>query len=121
MAESFLGRQRRFRIPLHLWIRIQQKLGRKNLAEERAVAEETITENISSTGCYFFLSGKPPVGSIAEMEITLPSGYPGIGYGRLHCRGKVVRVEDHTAEGKVGVACAIESYSLDPPKGRLSE
>jgi hypothetical protein len=76
------------------------------------VDEETNTENISSTGCYFLLSGKPSVGSIAEMEITLPHVYPGSGKGTLRCRGRVVRVEEGSTEGKAGVACKFESYRL---------
>ena len=109
-------RQKRFRIALPLRIRIRQRLGMERRAkEENVVVEETITENISTTGCYFLLSKKPPVGSSAEMEIAVPGHYLGVRSGRVHCRGKIVRVEDRHGGKRAGVACTIDSYSLHPP------
>jgi hypothetical protein len=106
-------RQKRYQLSLPLWIRIQERFkGKKKPASQPIIDEETITENISSTGCYFLVSGKPPVGSIAEMEITLPHTYRGGGTGTLHCRARVVRVDEKKPEGKAGVACRFESYKL---------
>ena len=110
---NMVKRQRRFRVSLPLWIRIQRRLREKRPTPKPIFNEETTTENISSTGCYFLLSGKPPVGSIAEMEITFPHIYRGGRGGTLYCRGKVVRVEDKAAEGKAGVACKLESYKFE--------
>ena len=113
-------RRKRFRIPLPLVVRIRHLLEGKTCAEETVVDEETITDNISTTGCYFLLSEESPVGSIVEMEITVPNCYVGVQQGTLHCRGKVVRVEDRSAIGKVGVACTIESYSFSTPEAWFS-
>lgn len=118
MAEK-VRRQTRFCLSLPLWVRIRKQLEGKSRSGKTVVAEETLTENISTTGCYFFLSGKPPLGSVAEMEITVSGDYTSIQIGTLHCRGKVVRVEDRSARGKVGVACAIESYSFSTPAERF--
>jgi hypothetical protein len=75
--------------------------------------EETTTENISSTGCYFLIQDQaPPVGAKVEMEIAIPRGREWRETGKILCRGKVVRVE-HTAEkGKTGVACTIDQYRM---------
>lgn len=112
-------RQKRFRVPLPLWVRIRQRFEGKTGTEKTLVDEETVTENISTTGCYFLLSEKPPLGSIADMEIRVPDHCAGVQEGTLHCRGRVVRVEPQPTGARFGVACAIDCYSLSAPKLRL--
>jgi len=78
------------------------------------VEEETITENISSAGCYFILSEEPKVGSRVDMEVQMapkPGGKPN---SKMFCRGRVVRIQKEKGNGKTGVGCAIDRYRIVP-------
>jgi hypothetical protein len=112
MAER-IDRKRRFRISLPASVRIKHRPqgGKEEATKTVIVDEATVTDNISSTGCYFHLSSRPPLGSIAEIVINVPPDYTGYAEN-LRCHGKVVRVNKRIRKGKVGVACTIESYSL---------
>lgn len=115
-------RRRRYRLPLPL--RVWFKKRREALSKRADVeVEDTVTENISSTGCYFLLADAPPVGSKAEMEITIDPGLTGSRSSKVICSGKIVRVDPpDTIKGakkeasvkggkkKVGVACTIDHY-----------
>ena len=68
---EMLGRRKRFQLSLPLWVRLWQQLT-ASPRKKIHLTEETITENISSAGCYFYLSKKPALGSRALMEITVP-------------------------------------------------
>jgi hypothetical protein len=75
--------------------------------------EHTLTENVSSGGCYFFLSQEPTLGTPLELEVTIPGEVPGVPFAKIYCRGKVIRVEQDTAERnsqqpRYGVAATIE-------------
>lgn len=112
-----MSRPQRFRLAWPLWVRLRRHLGRKSRGRpEEVVAEESITENISTTGCYFYVSEEPAVGSPAEMEITVPGNSLGLGNSTVRCHGKVIRVDLPSTGGKVGVACSINSYAFHPPK-----
>jgi hypothetical protein len=74
--------------------------------------EETVTENVSSTGCYFSLSDVPEIGSKVEMEIAMQLEKDRAQTGKVLCSGKVVRVEPAVRRGKAGVACTIDHYRL---------
>jgi len=56
------------------------------------------------------LSRDLPVETKLEFEITIPGSLLGVSEGKLRCRGKVVRVEEHSGSGRVGVAATIDSY-----------
>lgn len=64
--------------------------------------EYTVTENISSGGCYFFLSRRPPLGSPVEMEITIPGEVHDIPFAKIYCRGEVVRVDRRADDAPPG-------------------
>ncbi|MBI4480988.1 MAG: PilZ domain-containing protein [Acidobacteria bacterium] len=109
-------RPRRYQLflPLRVWIRTWGKR-KPSHGVEPEVAEETITENISSAGCFFLLSKKPEVGSRVDMEIEMaekPGGKPG---SKMVCRGRVVRIEKEKGKRKTGVGCAIDRYRIVPP------
>ena len=55
--------------------------------------EETITENISSSGCYFLMDKKPEVGSTVEMEIKMSPDLKAKSNSKVVCRGRVVRTQ----------------------------
>ena len=76
-------------------------------------AEYTVTENVSSGGCYFYLAQDPPLGARLEIEITIPGDAAEAPFARVYCRGQVIRVDyDWAGQGseepRVGVAAAIE-------------
>jgi hypothetical protein len=88
--------------------------------------EDTLTENISSGGCYFFLTQEPPLGSLLDMEVTIPGDILDVPFARIYCRGKVVRVDQEPAkhdseQTRFGVAAIIERLqdvsveSIPPP------
>jgi len=109
-------RPRRYELflPLKVWIRDWGR-GRKSQSTPAEVEEETITENISSAGCYFLLSEEPKVGSRVDMEVQMapkPGGKPN---SKMLCRGRVVRIHKEKRNGKTGVGCAIDRYRIVPP------
>jgi PilZ domain-containing protein len=116
-------RRRRYQLllPLRVWVR---GWGKDKAASEiqPQVEEETITENISSAGCYFLLSDEPAIGSRVEMEIRMSPEMAGKSAGKpapkVICKGRVVRTQKHDVNGKVGVGCAIDRYRLIPASRR---
>ena len=109
-------RPRRYRLflPLKVWVRGWGK-GRPSQTLKPEVEEETITENISSAGCYFLLSEEPKVGSRVDMEVQMapkPGGKPN---SKMLCRGRVVRIQKEKKNGKTGVGCAIDRYRIVSP------
>ena len=110
-------RPRRYELllPLRVWIRGWGR-GKAVVEERPPVEEETITENISSAGCYFEICGEPTVGSKVELEITMPPELVGRAGSKVICRGRVVRVDRGREGGKIGVGCAFDRYRLVPAK-----
>ena len=112
------ARARRHRIPLPL--RVRARLINRNgqsPAVPPSFAEDTLMENISQFGCYFLLTVEPTLGSDVEMEITIPVGFAGVNAGKVHCQGRVVRIEKQPASDKTGVACTIDRFHLVPLVG----
>jgi len=62
--------------------------------------------------CFFLLQNVPTIGSRMEMDITLPPEIAASVAERVHCQGKVVRVERGSAAGKTGVVCTIEECQV---------
>jgi hypothetical protein len=71
-------------------------------------------QKVNPMGCFFLLSNEPIVGSVIEMEITLPPELGEIATGKFLCQGKVVQIENEKASGRTGVRCSIEKYALIP-------
>jgi len=112
---------RRFNLsfPLRVNFRNRPPEGTGSNAGESVSTEEeqTITTTLSSGGCFFYVTKKPEVGTPATLLLDIPIKASGRG-GRILCQGKVVWVTDHTVEGKVGVACTIDSYRFKPPRSQ---
>ena len=109
-------RPRRYQLflPLKVWVRSWGS-GKQAKSAKPELEEETITENISSVGCYFLLSDAPEIGTRVDMEIQMaakPGGKPG---SKMICRGRVVRIEKERENRKTGVGCAIDRYRIVPP------
>jgi hypothetical protein len=80
----------------------------------RATVEHTTTENISSSGCYFLLSQEPRVGTEVDLEVEMTAKPGGEVTSKMLCRGRVVRVDQQKATGKIGVGCVIDRYQIVP-------
>ncbi|MBI2817611.1 MAG: PilZ domain-containing protein [Acidobacteria bacterium] len=94
--------------PLKIWPREQNKSSQS--AKDRRIAEAGLTQDMSTTGCYFSVSRALAVGSKIAMEIQMPP-LEGIPEGTtLRCHGTVVRVERGKAPGSVGIGCKIDHY-----------
>jgi hypothetical protein len=68
------------------------------------------TRDVSSRGVFFYLSSEISQGTSVEFIMTLPSEITFANSIRVHCVGKVLRVET-TASGQ-GIAVAIEKYDI---------
>jgi PilZ domain-containing protein len=117
MAKTLSGdlRPRRYRLllPLRVWIRSWAR-GKPAKDAKLEVEGSTITENISSSGCYFLLDDAPEVGSRIEMEIKMAPKAGAPPGSTVECRGRVVRVEKEQHGGKTGVGCTFDRYRILP-------
>jgi len=80
--------------------------------EKPQEAVQTATRDISAKGIYFTLSPGIELGSELEFQLSLPPQMCQGKHVRVHCRGRVVRLDAHaTAEG-MGVAAVIDEYEF---------
>ena len=69
------------------------------------------TRDVSSRGVFFYTESKIDEGTPIEFVMTLPSEITLTDPIRVHCTGKVVRVDGPSA-AEQGVAVAIEKYDF---------
>ena len=69
------------------------------------------SRDVSSRGVFFYMDATVHEGSSIEFVMTLPSEITQTEPIRVHCSGKVVRVENER-ETEQGVAVAIEKYDF---------
>jgi hypothetical protein len=98
------------RFPVHIPVRV---------GDTPASAEHVgLTENISSSGAYFWLDTPPEIGSIIECEMTIPSKTIGARSDvTLRCLARVIRTDAKKGQ-QTGVACVIDSYEFVRPKAK---
>lgn len=72
------------------------------------------TRDVSARGICFYLESAISQGSSIGFTLTLPPEITLTESIRVQCKGRVVRVEDARADGKVGVAAVIEEYEFLP-------
>ena len=99
------------RFPVHIPVRV---------GDTPASAEHVgTTENISTSGAYFWLDTPPEIGSIIECEMTIPSKTIGSKTDvTLRCLARVIRTDAPSKGSQTGVACVIDSYEFVRPKMR---
>lgn len=115
MIGNFLRQKRRFHValPIRLYLPCNGESSRvQDSDRDRKPAEQPVTRNISSTGCYFLLSHELPLGLLIELEIILPALEPIPRGSKIRCRAKVVRVDYASEPGRIGIACAIDEYRI---------
>ena len=70
------------------------------------------TRDVSARGICFYLDTPISEGSEIEFTLTLPPEITLTDSIRVHCKGKIVRVDPNQANGRVGVAAIIERYEF---------
>jgi len=70
------------------------------------------TRDVSARGICFYLDSTIQAGAAIEFTLTLPPEVTLTESIRVHCKGKVVRVDQGTPDGKVAVAAVIDEYEF---------
>ncbi len=70
--------------------------------------------DVSARGICFYLDSAIAQGSPIGFTLTLPPEITLTESIRVQCKGRVVRVEEETKDGKVAVAAVIEEYEFLP-------
>jgi hypothetical protein len=70
------------------------------------------TRDVSARGICFYLDTAIATGSAIEFTLTLPPEITLTESIRVRCKGKVVRVDDATADGRIAVAAVIDEYEF---------
>jgi|Deesub1362A_J573_1020465.scaffolds.fasta_scaffold00096_39 c-di-GMP-binding flagellar brake protein YcgR len=106
-----LDRRREWRLELPLKVQIKG-----SHPDGRPFEENTVVENISSTGAYFGLNAVITIGTPLELSLDLPAKLTEGKKIQLILQGKVVRLEKRENEDKVqGVALQFEDeYQFVP-------
>ncbi len=78
---------------------------------DAGVEKTAQTRDVSARGICFYLDSSVAEGSEIEFTLTLPPEITLTESIRVHCKGKVVRVETQEP-GRVGIAAVIERYEF---------
>jgi hypothetical protein len=70
------------------------------------------TRDVSASGVFFYVNVEIREHSEIEFTMTLPPELTRTAAIRVSCKGKVVRVQNDAATGRVGIAAAIHSYDF---------
>jgi len=77
-------------------------------AQEKAAQ----TRDVSARGICFYVDSAIAAGSAIEFTLVLPPEITLTESIRVRCKGKVVRVDNSSADDKVAVAAVIEEYEF---------
>ena len=77
-------------------------------AQEKAAQ----TRDVSARGICFYVDSAIAAGSAIEFTLVLPPEITLTESIRVRCKGKVVRVDNSSAEDKVAVAAVIDEYEF---------
>ena len=92
-------------------LRIPVSVGR---GENPDCSESAQIRDVSARGISFYLNSPIEQGSPIGFTLTLPPEITLTESIRVQCKGRVVRVEDGTTDGKMVVAAVIEEYEFLP-------
>ncbi len=82
--------------------------------EDTKYSESAEIRDVSARGVCLYLDAPIEQGSPIGFTLTLPPEITLTESIRVQCKGRVVRIEDSTAEGKMAVAAVIEEYEFLP-------
>ena len=80
----------------------------------KGTVEVAQIRDVSARGICFYLDSTVAQGSPIGFTLTLPPEITLTESIRVQCKGRVVRVEDGTPDGKMVVAAVIEEYEFLP-------
>jgi hypothetical protein len=72
------------------------------------------TRDVSARGISFYVDSAIAPGSAIEFTLTLPAEITLTEAIRVHCKGRVVRLDEGNPAGKLTVAAVIEEYEFLP-------
>ena len=105
MAESEQEKRATRRFALRLPVAV-------TYTENGEQARTAQTRDVSARGICFYVDSGIATGSSIEFTLTLPPEITLTESIRVHCKGKVVRVDNAASEGKVAVAAVIDEYEF---------
>lgn len=82
--------------------------------ENSGHGEPAQIRDVSARGISLYLDSPIAQGSPIGFTLTLPPEITLTESIRVQCKGRVVRIEDGTADGKMAVAAVIEEYEFLP-------
>jgi hypothetical protein len=104
MAEPQEEKRGARRFPLHVPVTV----------DHGHAAQPAQLRDVSARGICFYLESAVAQGSAIGFTLTLPPEITLTESIRVQCKGRVVRVEDGRADGKLAVAAVIEEYEFLP-------
>jgi PilZ domain-containing protein len=106
MAEPQQEKRAARRFPLRVPVTVN-----RDQANPNEVAQ---IRDVSARGICFYLDSAIAQGSPIGFTLTLPPEITLTESIRVQCKGRVVRVDDPSVDGKVTVAAVIEEYEFLP-------
>ena len=82
--------------------------------DQAAGVEAASIRDVSARGICFYLDAAIAQGETIGFTLTLPPEITLTESIRVQCKGRVVRVEDSSNDGRVTVAAVIEEYEFLP-------
>jgi hypothetical protein len=82
--------------------------------ENTNFGESAEIRDVSARGISLYLDSPIEQGSPIGFTLTLPPEITLTESIRVQCKGRVVRIEDNSVEGKMAVAAVIEEYEFLP-------
>jgi hypothetical protein len=83
-----------------------------NYAENSSQEKAAQTRDVSARGICFYVDTAIAEGSQIEFTLTLPPEITLTESIKVKCKGKVVRVDNTTPDGRVAVAAVIDEYEF---------
>jgi len=79
---------------------------------ENGADHDAQTRDVSARGICFFLDSAIQAGAAIDFTLTLPPEITLTESIRVRCKGRVLRVEGGSANGKMAVAAVIDEYEF---------
>ena len=109
MAEPQQEKRGARRFALRVPVSVNRNTTNTNIQDEAAQLRD-----VSARGICFYLESAIEQGAHIGFTLTLPPEVTLTESIRVQCQGRVVRVDDGAADGKVSVAAVIEAYEFLP-------
>jgi PilZ domain len=107
MPEPQLEKRAARRFALHIPVTVEH-------GEAASVSQVAQIRDVSARGICFYLDSVVAQDSPIGFTMTLPPEITLTESIRVQCKGRVVRVENGRADGKLAVAAVIEEYEFLP-------